>query len=212
MQSHQAPVEEKTNRRRKIQAVMAGGVVLGIGAVVTLAAWNDSEFAIGEFGAGSFNLESSTDGSTFDDHASEGGAAQLDFQADNIIPGETVYAPFSVRLDAATTVDGAIEEADGIEIVTAEGTNIEYLSYTVYAEPDSCDESGATSGTEVATGADLSEGVVGSTSTIELSAGTNGEPGEAVHLCFVVNADTEDLEQGGTTEATWEVLATSLEG
>ena len=62
-------------RGRKIRAVLAAGLVLGIGAVVTLAAWNDSEYATGTFAAGTFNLEGSTDGTTYADHASGASAA-----------------------------------------------------------------------------------------------------------------------------------------
>ena len=207
------PSPETTQRRRKVQAIFAGGIVLGIGAVVTLAAWNDSEFAQGVFGAGAFDLEGSTTGGEddFEQHSTEEGAAELTFEADNLIPGETVYAPFWVRLDGSTTVDGTIEAEDGIGVVDPEGDNVENLSYTVYADPDACDDDGATTGDEVASGDDLSEGV-GSSSTIDLSAGSGGDPGTAVQLCFVVEADGEDLEQGGTTRATWEVLASSLEG
>lgn len=59
--------------QRKVLAVLAGGVVLGVGVGVTLAAWNDSEFATGTFTAGSFNLEGSTTSATADyaDHNSD---------------------------------------------------------------------------------------------------------------------------------------------
>ena len=202
---------ETTQRRRKVQAILAGGIVLGIGAIVTLAAWNDSEFADGIFGAAAFDLEGSTDGENFEQHSTADGAAELAFAANNLIPGETVYAPFWVRLDNDTSVDGTIEENDGIGVVASDGANTEHLSYTVYADPETCDDDGATTGTEVASGADLSEGV-GSSATIDLSAGSGNEPGAAVQLCFVVEADADDLEQGEPAEATWEVLATSLEG
>ena len=48
-----------TRRRdsRRVKAVLAGGMVLGIGAAITLAAWNDSEFATGTFSAGHFGIE-----------------------------------------------------------------------------------------------------------------------------------------------------------
>ncbi len=51
--------------------------MLGIGAAVTLAAWNDSEFASGQFGAGTFDLQGSTTNGTdgFSDHATAGAAA-----------------------------------------------------------------------------------------------------------------------------------------
>jgi len=36
---------------RRLRAVLAGGLVLGVGAALTLAAWNDAEFATGSFQA-----------------------------------------------------------------------------------------------------------------------------------------------------------------
>lgn len=200
--------EGKSTRRRKAQAVLAGGIVLGIGAVVTLAAWNDSEFAEGLFGAGTFNLEGATNGGGYTDHPTEEAAATLSFSANNMIPGQTTYASLSVRLDADTTVDGTIESSDGIAVVDSEGDNVEHLSYTVYADPESCDAGGASTGETVASGADLSEGV-GSESTIDLSAGSGDDAGEAVMLCFAVTADADDLEQSGSTNAIWQITATS---
>lgn len=61
-------VTPTTRNRRKVLAVLAGGLVLGVGAAITLAAWNDSEFATGTFTAGSFNLQGSTDGTTYAEH------------------------------------------------------------------------------------------------------------------------------------------------
>lgn len=97
--------------QRKVLAVLAGGLVLGVGIGVTLAAWNDSEFATGTFTAGSFNLEGSTTsaGAGYDDHNVDLGqtAAALVFElpavASSMSPGDVVYAPFWVRLDSTTT-------------------------------------------------------------------------------------------------------------
>ena len=60
-----APASTTANRRRKISAILAAGMVLGVGTTATLAAWNDSEYAQGSFAAGTFNLEGSTDGTTY---------------------------------------------------------------------------------------------------------------------------------------------------
>src|SRR5690606_31735774 len=60
-----AEVQHRRRRSRMIRALLAGGLVLGVGTAVTLAAWNDSEFASGTFRAGTFDLEGSTDGTTF---------------------------------------------------------------------------------------------------------------------------------------------------
>ncbi|GEC74299.1 SipW-dependent-type signal peptide-containing protein [Microbacterium maritypicum] len=88
--------------QRKVLAVLAGGLVLGVGTAVTLAAWNDSEFANGTFTAGAFNLQGSTDGTAYADHDSAGSAATLAFTlpaglVGNMSPTSSVYAGFWVR-------------------------------------------------------------------------------------------------------------------
>ena len=97
----------KDLRRRRIYAVLAGGLVLGVGTAVTLAAWNDSEFAKSTFTAGSFVFQGSTDGTAFADHASEAGAADLTFVVNptNLSPGDTVYAPYAVKLTGSSAAD-----------------------------------------------------------------------------------------------------------
>lgn len=46
--------------RNKILAVLAGGIVLGVGATVTLASWNDSEYAFGGNGSSGPGVGTST--------------------------------------------------------------------------------------------------------------------------------------------------------
>jgi len=202
-------------RNRKVRAVMAGGVVLGIGAAVTLAAWNDSEFAQGIFTTGQFNLEGSIDGAAFDDNDTEASAAEMTFSAENMVPGETTYAPFWVRLDAATTVDGTIAADTGLSLVSAdnEGSedNTEALSYNVYQIPAdaTCEAAAADGATAIAAADTLSTSDIGPATTIELAAGDEEAPGGAVQLCFEITADDDTLAQGTTTTATWEVTATS---
>lgn len=213
-----APPNKKSHtRRRKLQAILAGGTVLGVGAVMTLAAWNDSEFAEGIFGSASFNLEGASAVAPADDdytdHDTEAAAASLDFAAENMVPEETVYAPLMVRLDEATTVGGTIE-ADGITIASSSsGDNVDNLSYTVYAGPETCDVTGVDGSQVVASGDTLNEGgPVNETAPIDLTAGADDAAGTPVLLCFEVQAATEEsFAQGTGAEATWEVVATSDE-
>ena len=200
--------------QRKVLAVLAGGVVLGVGVGVTLAAWNDSEFATGTFAAGSFNLEGSTTSATADyaDHNVDDGdaAASLVFQlpevASSMSPGDVVYAPFWVRLDSTTTNDATLIPAG---ITAGTGGNEANLSYTVtaIAAADACDATAT--GTAVASGATLSA-QTGATSVPLTQGATAGTPGAPVQLCFAVTAGA-DLEQGDIATATWEFTATSLD-
>ncbi|MFD2757270.1 SipW-dependent-type signal peptide-containing protein [Gulosibacter faecalis] len=95
----------------KGRAILAGGLVLGVGAVVTLAAWNDSEWAQGNFKAGEFGIEGSEDGTTFANHPTDGPAATLDFSvgADNLTPGDVVYANYAVRLSQTSTYAAEVD-------------------------------------------------------------------------------------------------------
>ncbi|WP_017201508.1 SipW-dependent-type signal peptide-containing protein [Microbacterium algeriense] len=198
--------------QRKIGAVLAGGLVLGIGTAATLAAWNDSEFANGTFTAGAFNLEGSTDGTTYADHSTAGTAATLAFTlpaglVSNMSPSSTVYAGFWVRLAAGTT-SAANLTASGATADPAATSNSDHLSYAIYqlAPGATCNAASAT-GTPVASGATL-DALTGATA-IPLTAGAPAtDPGTAVQLCFRVTADAA-LEPSLVTDATWSFTATS---
>lgn len=199
-----------TRNRRKILAVLAGGLVLGVGAAITLAAWNDSEFATGTFTAGSFNLEGSTTSATagFSNHNVTKGdtAAALSFSApfSNLTPGDVVYAPFWVRLDSTTTNNATLVASTG----TGTGANATNVSYSVYAiAPAATCDATATTGTLVASGADLTSFTAGS--SVALTKGASaGTAGTATQLCFVVTAKAS-LAQGSAATGTWSFTATS---
>ena len=200
-------MSENTTKRRKVLAILAGGLVLGVGTALTLAAWNDSEFATGDFAAGSFNLEGTPDleNVEFTDNDTAPGAS-LEFTlplADNLAPEDTVYAGFWVRLDADTTSPADLAAVD----IAGSGGNAAHLSYTVHVidAEATCDADTAT-GSPFASGSDLEDLTAGAPEG--LSVGADGDPGDAVQLCFAVTAE-DDLEQGETATATWQFTATS---
>ncbi|WOF23717.1 SipW-dependent-type signal peptide-containing protein [Microbacterium betulae] len=195
--------------RRKALAILAGGLVLGVGAAVTLAAWNDSEFATGTFAAGAFNLEGSTTSATagYADHEAAPGAP-LSFTlplAENLSPEDVVYAPFWVRLDETTTTPATLV-ASTAEATDAVGANSAQLAYEVYAidAAATCDATAAT-GALVASGTTLDVITVGAGTDLAAGDGVAGTP---VQLCFEVTAGA-GLEEGGETTATWSFVATS---
>lgn len=194
---------DPASRARKVRAVLAGGLVLGVGAAITLAAWNDSEFATGQFEAGTFNLQGSVDGATFDDHASEDAAAPLAFSVNssNLSPGASVSAPFAVQLDEETTHGAGV-------MVDAAGTtgSVAGLTYTLSATTSfGCDA--GTVETLVEAGTPLGE-TDADGAAFDLEVGSGSEAGEPMNLCFTVTAD-DNLVQGQEGAATWQFLATS---
>lgn len=194
--------EPSTRRKNKIKALLAGGLVLSVGAVVTFAAWNDSEFARGDFAAGAFNLEGSTNGTSFTEHP-VGDPATLAFELNptNLAPGDVVTAPFAVRLDKTTSYDATLA------VTTSSNTgNLTGLTYQlIQTQTFGC------GGTPV--GAPLvPAGTVVSTTpagvSVGLTQGAPDQPGAPVNLCFTVTAG-DSLVQSATGSTTWEFTATS---
>jgi len=193
----------RRRRSRQIRAILAGGLVLGVGAAITLAAWNDSEFAQGTFSAGTFNLVGSTDGTTFAEHATVGSPATLAFTVSPTLlsPGDVVYAPFAVELDASTTNDAIVTISNA-----ATSGDISDLTYELI-QPSAFGCASTTTGTElVAAGTDL--GTVPASTTFALSQGTPPTvAGAPAYLCFKVTAGAITQGQSGT--ATIEFAAVS---
>ena len=206
--------DRRDRRRRKVAAILAGGLVLGVGAGVTLAAWSDSEFATGTFTSGTFDLEGSTDGTNFSNHTSSAGAAALSFSVplNNLAPGNAVYAPLSVRLAAGTTSAAALK-LSSIETTDVSGTNSLNLSYAVYklaSATTTCDATNvALAGAAIASEPVLTSSTTITSGTVPLAIGspvTNA--GATERLCIVVTAGA-GLEQGRTTTSVWQFSATS---
>lgn len=211
-----ASTPDRHRRGRKVRAVLAGGLVLGVGAAITLAAWTDSEFATGTFTAGSFNLEGSTTGAadSYVDHDTAAGAAEIDFTTgfDNLAPDTTVAAPFWIRLAAGTTSTAVLDLTEIVSTVEpAAGTNDEAITFDAYViDPAATCSVATTSATNLAAGETLASGAIAG-GTVPLSIGaTETDPGEAVQICLVVSTGTEDVfEQDESVTSTWQFLATS---
>jgi predicted ribosomally synthesized peptide with SipW-like signal peptide len=192
-------------RGRRLRAILAGGLVLGVGAAVTLAAWTDNEYATGTFTAGQFNLQGSIDGTTYSDHNSSAGAAALSFSTpfSNLAPSQTVYAGFWVRLAAGTTT------AANLQLVgfTGTGTAGAQLTYSIYVigAAATCNATTAT-GTAIATG--LLNSTTATSTVVALAAPVSPAAGVAQQLCFAV-ASSAGLVQNTTATGTWQFTATS---
>ncbi|GGF49310.1 hypothetical protein GCM10010922_26540 [Microbacterium sorbitolivorans] len=183
-----------------MRALLAAGVVVGIGAASTLAAWTDNETATASLTAGTFGIVGSTDGATFTDHPAEG-PAQLAFDAPaaGLIPETTVHASFSVRTttgSAAGTASLAADAANG----SALGA---YLTYGVSSTAGACDAAAFDAGTVlVPRGSVLT---TAPTATQNLDA--NG--GSTITYCFEITmpANTDNAAQGLTVAPRWTVNA-----
>ena len=191
------PLNTSTNHTsKKVKAFLAGGLVLGVGVVVTLAAWTDQEWASSSFQAGTFEVQSSTDGATFENHPADG-PASLKFETDvteNLSPGDKVAAAFLLRVTEDTTYSG-----------TGTLTNAELpegqtrgLTYGI-VEVNSFEEcTTATTGIQTIAPDNTPLGQVPD----EIAPFNLPESGEEAVLCIQVSAN-DQLEQQQSAQAAW---------
>ena len=186
-------------RRRKLLAIASGGLVLGIGAAITLAAWTDRESASGDVKAGSFALESSIDGTTFTDTTGPDDSLTLTFDdlAENLSPSDTASAVYAIRLDRSSTYSAAVSGA-----VEASGSAADNLSYSVQRVSDI---SGSTS---VGDALITSESVT--SSNVHESMFSVNSLNDVVFLKVTVDADS-DLRQGESAQVIWNLTGTSVD-
>ncbi|MFE4544792.1 SipW-dependent-type signal peptide-containing protein [Arthrobacter sp. NPDC056727] len=202
----QTPPSSDKSKRRKAKAILAGGLVLGIGAAVTLAAWNDSEFVKGAFGSGHLNIEGRADaGTAFADHGTS--AAALSFTTDfgNMSPGDIVVMPYAVRLDRASTYDASVTVN---KPNTAGGDNAKgNLSYRVVTVDSFADCQPGATGSVVVEGASLNSAETLAAFDLNKAADAQTDAVEQ-HLCIQVTAGN-GLQQDQSVTATWEFVATT---
>jgi predicted ribosomally synthesized peptide with SipW-like signal peptide len=106
--------EPRSAKATKVRAILASGLVLGIGAAFTLAAWTDNEWVFGQSdngggpGTKTYHLQQNTwtgaggTASWSDQDTPPGGALTFSVDADDLVPGSTVYAPMQLRAAAGS--------------------------------------------------------------------------------------------------------------
>ena len=203
-------------RHRRTRALLAGGLVLGLGAAGTLAAWSDSEFAFGTFNAGQFNIQGSTDGSSWSDHFTANGAGltfTTGFSA--MQPGTTYYAPFSLRVDPTKN---SYDASTVLASSTATGNDVleQKLSWgaRTVSSPQNCTAAGYSAGAAL-----VPEGSAMDRATPS-SAFTLPKSSTPVTVCFAVtmapqadgtNPGAPEWTFGtGSVTAVWRFDATSV--
>lgn len=208
-----APAGDAEVRRhsRKVRAVLAAGLVLGLGGVATLAVYSSSTFGQAVFTSGKFNTQGkfrSSDWQDFDKGASGVGDFAFQVQPLQMLPGTTVYAPVSIRVDptkngfdAAVSLSGATSTTPGSSIFTALRLTVNTVSVA------NCNATGFTTGAVIPgypANAPLSQP---STQSVTVPKGNaNG-----VDFCFALTLPSSFTEQNvnsGLME--WTFSATSI--
>ena len=227
-------MKHATERRRRlpllrVRALLAGGLVLGVGAAVTSAAWNDAEFATATITTSTFNTESSVGGTAYTDNvASPGTTVTLPVGA--FSPGVTGYLPVLIRTKA-TSIGGTVALNGAVFTGTDAASLSTAFVYRVVRTTATCDATAFTGtptwvvgtataftgtptwvvGTATASAAPaLTVGQNGGVSNV-LAAGAPAAPGAVTGFCFEVTLPSSAASalQGKTASATWQFVATS---
>lgn len=197
-------IRVQKSRFTRLRALLAGGLVLGVGTTATLAAWTDEEHAAGSFEAGTFSIVGSADGTSFSEHSGGSGASlAFDLEPTAMVPGTTVYALYSVKTELSS-VAGSLELTETKDNELGLG---KYLRYGVHQI--------AGIDCNAATFAAASEVVIPSDSM--LTAGSAGKLALAaagvvpINYCFAVTlpADADTAAQGTTLSAQWTFVAST---
>lgn len=198
-------------RGRRIKALLAGGLVFGVGATATVAAWTDSETADGSFNAGTFDIELSIDGEWTSTN-------EMTFDTAPMFPGSKVYAPVFVRTSPDTTIGGDLTvKGNGIGSPNAMANALVYRAVTRTLTPEAvggftCGAGDFTASATYAFGG--ASGTVGLKSPIT----SGNEPtleavgGSIQAYCFEVSlpSDASSDAQGLAASHTWTFDAESV--
>ena len=190
---------------RRSRALLAGGIVLGLGTTATLAAYSDSEWASGTFSASAvinLTLEGSPDGTAWSSDVT----MHTTLDATKMVVGQTYYSPLYLRTTGTTNVDanvkvnlptlgGSTALADGISVKIVKPSN------------DEC--SSDTDGDSIGGGETLGTAATPSEDSIIISHDGGGDPSAVTMICFqyTLNSRPGDLIPH-TASATWPVTAT----
>lgn len=199
--------------------------MLGLAATYTLATWTDSEWVWGGsgttpgVGTSTFEVEQSVDSGTnwTNDVASPGGSLTFSANALQLTPGDTTYAPVSLRTQTASiggnvTLQGAVANPAATGTSTALWDAVRVSAYTSSAATaPACNTASLASWTLVPAvqGVVLSTAATGSQA---LAAATPTAEGAPQHYCFALTLPTgsPDTLQGTTIAPVWEFKSVSV--
>ncbi|MFF2316409.1 SipW-dependent-type signal peptide-containing protein [Arthrobacter sp. NPDC058097] len=190
----------------RVRALLAGALVLGVGASVTLASWTDSEYAAGTFTASTFRLESSTGSSTLwkDGTADD---ASIVVSAAGLSPEASKYASLKIRTTAASTAGGNVSLTSSTPV----GDLSPVLEYRVVLAAATCDSSAFTSAATFIAGSSSTYQPITSVPSPAVTSPISSGSGNELQYCFDVRikAGADNSFQGKSATVTWLFTGTS---
>lgn len=209
MKTKLSPEMARTRSRTwlRVRAVLAGGLVLGVGATLTLAAWNDSEYASGALTTSTFDLQSSTNVSTnFSSHP-EGSPLVLDFAATGLTPGSLKQEQIFIR-NVGTAAGTYTFSAPKMSADDASFPLVSHLKYRAIETTGACLPASFTSGATYLAGGPSAWVAIGSPASTPKNIVAGGT---VVGICaeLQLSATTPNDRQGKAAAVQFVTMATS---
>lgn len=199
MQQPRPPVRPGVSIR--VRAALAGGLVLGLGAGLTVASWTDAEFVKGTFTASSFDIQTSVQGGAYS------GATSVTGNVAGLYPGSLAYIALKVKTAAVSTAGTVSLSA------AANSTGLaNVLRYRIVQTLASCTATAFTgSPVYVVGGASTYQQVntaLAATTGIAVNANAGSEVGYCIELGIPLGT-VQTGNQGASGTPTWNVTGTS---
>lgn len=187
--------------------------MLGVGATVTLASWNDSEYASTTLTSSVFTTESSVNGAAYAENGVSPGPV-VTFAGAGFAPGTVQYLPVLVRTRAASIAGTVALQPPVVSGADAATLGAAFVYRVVRST--TCNSAAFTTGTPsfvVGAAATYRPFTAGQETGVSnpLAAATAGAPGASTGFCFELTlpANAANTLQGKSATATWQFLATS---
>lgn len=178
----------------RVRAALAGGLVLGVSAGLTVASWTDAEYTSATFTASTFGMQSSVDGASFTS------SATLSASVSGLYPSATLTsgnAYVSLRVKTtATSIAGQVR----LSAAAATGTLAPVLRYRI-VQAATCSAAAFTgSPSYVVGGASTYQAASSALSpTAALSLAAAAGTGRDLCIEFSIPAGTSQATYGGAS-------------
>lgn len=188
--------------------MLAGGLVLGVGATATLASWNDSEYASAVVTTSTFDIQSSVTNvpAAFSSHP-VGTPLVIDFAATNMTPTSVKQKQFFIRNSGS--VGGTYTFSAPI-LTTDDPTYplVSYLKYRAIETTGTCAAESFTSGAAYLAGGPASWAAIGSAASIPKNIAAGGA---VLGICVELQLDatTPNNRQGKNATVQFVTTASS---
>jgi predicted ribosomally synthesized peptide with SipW-like signal peptide len=195
-------LSERPRASIKVRAALAGGLVFGLAAGLTVASWTDAERVGATFTASSFDLQSSLQGATFTNSAAVTGNVA------GLYPGSLAYISLKVKTAAVSTAGtvslSAAADSAGLDAV---------LRYRIVRSAPSCNAAAFTTdpfvvGDAVPTYHQVNVALA-ATPGLALTANAGTEIDYCIELGMPATGVAQGTYAGASGVVTWNIIGTS---